>query len=111
MLDRIAIGLSGLCVIHCAATLILLATVASLGATLADPLIHDIGLAVAIVLAALALGFGYARHRKRLPLVIGTTGLILMALSLLAPHGVREFALSISGLALVIFAHYSNMRS
>ena len=110
MLDRMAIGLSALCIVHCAATLILLATLASWGAAFADPAVHEIGLAIAVVLAALALGFGYARHRKRVPMLVGMIGLVLMGCSLMADHGLGEFSLSVSGLILVIFAHHRNMR-
>lgn len=110
MLDHMAIGLSALCIVHCAATLLLLATFATWGAAFADPAIHEIGLAIAVALAAVALGVGYFRHRKIMPLAAGCAGLALMATSLVAPHGIGEFLFSISGLSLVIFAHYRNMQ-
>lgn len=109
-IDRLAIGLSALCIVHCAATLLLFATFATMGAALADPRIHEIGLAIAVALAALALGAGFVRHRKTLPAFVGAAGLLLMALSLFLRHGAGEFLFSVSGLILVIFAHVRNMR-
>ena len=43
-LDRIAMGLSGLCLVHCVATAVLLALLASAGGLLGSPIIHEVGL-------------------------------------------------------------------
>src|SRR5690349_8585768 len=58
-LDRIAMGLSGLCAVHCVATAILLGLLASAGGLLGQPIIHEVGLTLAMVIGAFALGGGY----------------------------------------------------
>ncbi len=110
-LDRMAIGLSALCILHCVATLLLIGSMMSMGATLANPIVHEIGLALATGLAALALGSGYFEKRDLRPLCIGAAGLIFMASSLFLPHGFSEFFASFAGLALVAWAHFQNLRA
>src|SRR5512133_1867367 len=77
-LDRIAMGLSGLCVVHCVATAALLGLVASAGA-LGNPLIHEVGLTLAMVIGAYALGRGLMEHGFLMPAGIGSLGLGVMA--------------------------------
>lgn len=109
-LDRAAILLSALCVVHCVATVLLAATVASLGAALAHPAFHEIGFAAAMLLGAVALGRGYALHRDPLPLGVGVVGLALMAAGLLGTHGWHEIALTVAGVLLLAVAHRRNAR-
>ena len=55
-LDRMAIGLSGLCLVHCLATSVLLALVSAAGGILGAPIIHEVGLGLAMIMGAIALG-------------------------------------------------------
>ena len=57
-LDRYAIGLSGLCMVHCLATSVLVALMSTASGFLLDPIFHEVGLTIAIALGALALGRG-----------------------------------------------------
>jgi hypothetical protein len=107
--DRMGMVLSGLCAVHCVATLVLVALFGIGGSLLLNPAIHRIGLAVAVVVGAVAIGLGVARHRRPAPLLIGAAGLSLMALALTAPHGPAEAALTIAGVALVALAHGRNL--
>src|SRR6185312_8043260 len=61
-LDRIAVGLSGLCAVHCVATAVLLGLLASAGGLLGKPIIHEVGLSLAMILGAIALGRGIREH-------------------------------------------------
>ncbi len=61
-LDRLAIGLSGLCLVHCLGTTIVLALLASAGGFLGAPIIHEVGLGLAMILGGLALGKGIFDH-------------------------------------------------
>ena len=70
-LDRIAMGLSGLCAVHCIATAVLLGLVASAGGILGKPIIHEVGLALAMILGAIALGRGMREHGFLLPCMVG----------------------------------------
>lgn len=110
-LDKAAITLSGFCVVHCVATIVLIGTLTSLGHFFANPLIHEIGLLCATLLGAVALGSGIMRHRRTLPVLIGVPGLALMAAALFAPHGYGEALLTILGVSLVAGAHMMNART
>lgn len=81
-LDRIAMGLSGLCAVHCVATAVLLGLLASAGGLLGKPIIHEVGLSLAMVLGAIALGRGIREHGFILPSLVGTAGLALMAFAM-----------------------------
>lgn len=109
-LDRLAVTLSGFCVVHCVATVILLGTLSSLGHLFVNPLVHEIGLLCATILGAIALGSGLFRHRRALPALIGIPGLLFMACALMVPHGVSEALLTIIGVTLVAGAHLLNSR-
>ena len=77
MLDRAAMGLSGLCVIHCVASAALLGLLASAG-VLGNPLIHEVGLTLAMLIGAYALGRGLLEHGFLMPASIGSLGLGVM---------------------------------
>jgi hypothetical protein len=109
-LDRWAIALSGLCVVHCVATVLLAATLASAGAALADPAWHEVGFTLAILIGAAALGRGYALHRDLRPLALGGVGLVMMAAGLVVPHGAAEIAMTVAGVSLLALAHRLNAR-
>ncbi|MFM7029060.1 MAG: MerC domain-containing protein [Chakrabartia sp.] len=109
--DRLAIGLSGLCVAHCVASSLILAFMASAGGVLLHPLIHEVGLALAIFLGALGLGRGWRAHGARLPAGIGALGLGLMAFALTRPHDGSEAAFTILGASLLAMGHFLNRRA
>ena len=110
-LDRIAIAISGLCVIHCFATAILVAMVSAAGHALGAPIVHEVGLAIAIGLAIVALGRGAIAHGRLLPATFGLGGIVLMAAAVLGPHGPTELALTLSGVALLATGHLLNRRA
>lgn len=110
-LDRAAVILSGLCVLHCAATVLLAAVLASAGAALANPAWHEVGFTLAIGLGAVALGRGFARHRDAGPLLLGGVGLALMAAGLFLPHGAGEIGTTVAGVLLLAVAHRRNARA
>ena len=66
-LDRIAIALSGLCMVHCLATAVLLGLLASAGGLLGSPAIHEVGLTLAMILGGVALGRGVIEHGFMMP--------------------------------------------
>ncbi len=109
--DHLGIGLAGLCALHCLATLVLVSALGLGGHFLLDQNIHRIGLLLAVVVAAVAIGWGLLRHRRMLPFGIAMAGLVLMAAALVIPHGANEFALTLVGVALVSAAHLINLRA
>ena len=110
-LDRFAIGLSSLCVAHCVASSIILAVMASAGGVLLHPLIHEVGLVLAILLGLIGLGRGAATHGARLPALLGLAGLGLMGFALTQPHDGSEALFTILGATLLALGHYLNRRA
>lgn len=109
-LDRVGVALSGLCVVHCLAGLVLV-SVLGLGAeALLAPAWHRAGLALAIVIGAVTIGLGVMRHGRLLPLVVACVGLALMSGGLFVSHGAEEAALTVPGVVLVALAHLLNLR-
>ena len=111
LFDRLAIGLSALCLVHCAASVILVAVLATAGGFLLHPAIHEFGLGLAILLAVVGLGRGFLQHRRPVPMVLGTAGIVLMATALTVPHGVSEAAYTMIGVGCVAIAHILNRRA
>lgn len=107
-LDRIAIGLSGLCVVHCLATAVLLGLVSAAGGLLGAPIVHEIGLGLAMILGAIALGRGVVDHGYMLPSAIGGLGLGVMAGALSLPHDGSEALFTIVGVLILALGHRLN---
>lgn len=111
-LDRAAIGLSGLCLVHCVATALVVALATSTAGAFLNPLIHEIGLALAIGLGLLAFGGGLLTHGRKTPLLVGALGLGAMAYALSLNHGVPgEILFTIVGVCLVALGHNLNRRA
>ena len=110
-LDQLGIGLAGVCVVHCLATLLLVSALGLGGHFLLDENIHRIGLVLALIVAALAIGRGMLASGRRTPFLVALAGLALMGVALLVPHGTNEFLLTLSGVAIVAGAHWMNLRS
>lgn len=110
-LDRAAITLSALCAAHCLTTAIVVAALASFGGVFLNPLIHEVGLAIAIGLGALALGAGIWRHGYMAPFATGCFGLGMMAGALTLPHGDTELVATLIGLMILALGHDLNFRA
>ena len=111
-LDRLAIGLSGLCVVHCVATAILLAMVSAAGGILGAPEVHEVGLMLAIGLGTVALGRGIFEHGYMMPAAMGSLGLGMMAGALSLPHGTGAESLwTVIGVGVLALGHDLNRRA
>lgn len=109
-LDRAGILLSGLCAVHCVLGIVLVSVLGLGGEIVLSPAIHEVGLALAILVGLVTLGLGVLRHGRRGPLAVGICGLALMAAALAVGHGISEALLTICGVALVAIAHIGNLR-
>jgi len=107
-LDRIAIGLSGLCMVHCLATAVLLGLLASAGGLLGADWIHEGGLTLAMILGAIALGRGIYEHGFMMPSAVGGLGLGVMAGALTMPHDGTEAVYTVIGVAVLALGHRLN---
>ena len=111
-LDRLAIGLSGLCLAHCILSAMIVTALATAGGVLLHPAIHEIGLILAMSLGAIALGRGVLQHGYAMPVWVGSLGLGVMAGALTLPHeGGYETIYSILGVMIVALGHDLNRRA
>ena len=110
LLDRFGIVLSGLCMVHCMAGLVLIGVLGLGGGLLLDPAIHRVGLVLAVTIGAVTIGANALRHGHRLPLALGCCGLAMMAAAIASDHGIGEAVLTIGGVALLASAHVVNLR-
>jgi len=111
LIDRAAILLSGLCAVHCLITAVFVAVLASFGGILVDPIIHEVGLILAILLGAIALGYGAIQHGYMMPLAIGSLGIGVMMGALQLPHGGEEIMFTILGVTILALGHDLNYRA
>ena len=110
-LDRLAIGLSGLCLVHCVATTVALAVLASAGGMLGAPWIHEVGLSLAMLMGTYALGRGILEHGYMMPSAVGGLGLGVMAGALSLGHGQTEALYTMVGVAILALGHDLNQRA
>ncbi|MEP6982398.1 MAG: MerC domain-containing protein [Sphingomicrobium sp.] len=108
-LDRLAMGLSGFCAVHCVATAVLLGLAASAGGMLGKPIVHEVGLTLAMILGAIALGRGVREHGFVLPSGVGAAGLAIMAYAMSLHETGLEPAYTILGVAVLALGHRLNL--
>jgi hypothetical protein len=109
-LDRAGIFLSSACAIHCLLSIVLVSGLGVGGEFFLSPDIHRVGLVLATLIAAVAIGWGALRHRVAAPFVVAMTGLTFMGGALAVPHGYKEAILTIIGVGLVSLGHVLNIR-
>jgi|GEM_PF-233308 len=109
-LDRAGMVISGLCAVHCVLSIALVSLLGVGGQFLLAPEIHRVGLALALLIAAVAIGWGVLRHRRRMPFVVAIIGLSFMGGALAVSHGPNEAILTIIGVSLVTLGHILNLR-
>ena len=107
-LDRIAMGLSGLCLVHCVATTVMLALLSAAGGVLGAPIVHEVGLGLAMIMGAYSLGRGILEHGYSMPSAVGGLGLGVMAGALTLPHDGTEALYTVVGVAILALGHRLN---
>lgn len=105
------IGVAALCAAHCITTAVVVTALASFGGVFLNPLIHEIGLGIAVALGAVGLGFGVMRHGYTMPFATGCFGLGMMAGALSLPHGDGELLATLVGLMVLALGHDLNFRA
>lgn len=83
------------------------------GGLLLDPLIHEIGLVLAIGFGALALGRGILHHGHMMPSALGALGLGMMAGAMTLPHDGNggEALWTVVGVVILALGHHLNRRA
>lgn len=107
-LDRVAVGLSGLCLVHCLASAVVLGLLSAAGGMLGAPVIHEVGLTLAMILGSVALGKGIVTHGFVLPSAVGALGLGVMAGALTLPHDGVESMITVVGVLILALGHRLN---
>ena len=111
-LERVAVGASILCLIHCAGLPLLLAALPALSRLIALPeAFHAWILILAVPSSGAALLLGTWRHRAWMPLAAGSFGLALLAAgAFLLAEGAFETPVTIAGSLCLAGAHIGNWR-
>ncbi len=111
-LDRLAIWLSGLCLVHCLVFPIAIAILPVLAGILPRQWwVHPVILAAALPLAVVALVRGWRRSGDVRPLLIGATGLAFLIAGVVAAEGsTAEVVLTVTGGLVLSSAHVLNWR-
>jgi hypothetical protein len=107
-LDRMAIGLSGLCLVNCLATTVFLALVSAAGGLLGSEWIHELGLGLAMIMGGISLGRGILEHGYSMPSAVGGLGLGVMTGALTLPHDGTEAVYTVVGVAILALGHRLN---
>jgi hypothetical protein len=110
-LDRIAMALSGLCLVHCVGTALLLGLLASAGGVLGKPIIHEVGLSLAMIIGIVALSRGMLDHGKIMPAAVGAVGLGVMAWALTLHEAGHEPLYTMAGVSILALAHRFNIKA
>lgn len=115
LLDRAAIGMSLLCLVHCLALPVLLVLIPSLAVLpIADEHFHLVLLYLVLPTSVVALFLGCRRHKNRTVLLWGLSGLAVLVLAAFAGHDLLgdagERALTVLGALLVALGHLKNVR-
>lgn len=112
-LDRAGIGLSALCVAHCLTSAVVVTALASFGGVFLSHTVHEVGLVIAILLGAVALGTGVMRHGYMAPFATGCFGLGMMAGALSVPHEFQNLELlaTLVGVMTLALGHDLNGRA
>lgn len=110
-LDRWAIGLSGLCLVHCVSSVLLVTFLASAGGVFLSHGFHEVGLVVAILIGVVALVRGSIEHGYTLPAAIGGLGLGVMAGALTVGHHSTEVIYTLFGVGILALGHDLNRRA
>ena len=111
LIDRLAIGVSGFCLVHCIASAVFVVVLASAGGLLLNPLFHEVGMMVALLLGVVGLGRGIFIHGFMLPAAIGSLGLGMMGGALTLDHGGITTIYSIAGVLILALGHDLNRRA
>lgn len=110
--DKLAVSLSGLCLVHCLLGPFLLAAFSAVSGVFVSHEVHSIGVLLAAPLAAVGLWRGVRAHGCWKVAALGGIGLALMTSAVLAAHGhVLEVALTVAGVTLLGAAHLYNIRT
>lgn len=112
-LDKIGIGASLLCAVHCALLPVVFTTLPLLGVELLENERLELGFILfSLVVGSVALYNGYTKHHgRKLPLTLFIIGISLLFFANFFLEGGMEISIKMTGAAAIISAHIINWRS
>ena len=111
-LDRAAVLLSGLCLVHCLAVpfAVVLGPLAGQWLMDSETQVHWILLTLALPISVVALARGYRRHHNSVTITLGAVGLTFMFVGVSHVIGEDwEIILTVIGVSSLLMAHVRNM--
>ena len=113
--DKLAIGLSLACAIHCLLLPILLVLLPSMAALQLDNEAFHLWMVIAVIpSSAYALSLGCKQHKRYQLLILGCTGVTLLVLALLLGEEQigesGEKIMTVIGAACIVIGHWLNYR-
>ena len=112
-LDKVAIGLSGLCLVHCLALPVLIVAAPALG-EFGQGHLHAQMLVIILPLSAIAIAMGFRRHQSRRIVAAATLGMLLLVLGgtvMHAQYGLFwDRVFTVSGSLILAVSHWFNSR-
>lgn len=111
MRDTLGIFVSGLCLLHCLVTPLLLTLVGLgvLGALQEDQFLHLLLLVPVLILALASFPVSCRRHQRYAVMITGFSGALLL-IGALYLEGIWELLASVLGAGLLVIAHWVNRR-
>lgn len=113
LLDKVAVGLSGLCLLHCLLLPFVVVTLPFLG-QFDDDHLHTELLIFVIPVSVIALAVGFRRHGHSSVIFSGVVGLIILTLGALVVHElyglIADRAMTVTGSLILAVTHYQNFR-
>lgn len=107
--DKLAIGLSLMCTVHCFATPVILALLPSFAVLqINGEQFHLWVLAVVLPTSLLALSLGCKKHKRTRYMACGVVGLACLIIAVLLGQEEAEKALTLIGSAFIALAHWFN---
>lgn len=107
--DKLAIGLSLMCTVHCFATPVILALLPSFAVLQINAeQFHLWVLAVVLPTSILALSLGCKKHKRTRYMACGVVGLACLIIAVLLGQEEAEKALTLIGSAFIALAHWFN---
>lgn len=113
--DKLAMGLSLLCVLHCLALPIFIIVFPSITyASASDELFHQLMLMVILPVSIAVLAMGLRHHKDITVFAIGLVGLLILTGTALIDHEHMtewlEVSLTVLGSSIIAYAHFRNAR-
>jgi hypothetical protein len=113
LFDKIAVGLSGLCLLHCLMLPFVVAILPFLG-QFDDDHLHAEMLIFVVPVSVIALFVGFRRHGQISIILSGAAGLAILAMGAFVVHDLygpaADRMTTVAGSIVLAFTHYRNFR-